>query len=172
MAVVEVRPSSTSTHWALDALGFKEASANLFVRPDNLSDTISAVSDLARGIGVSSKVLFVEARPVNNTHWSQLWNPAALNDTYIETIKRINKSHARLLALPVSEAQYESFLLGGEAIKLLAKDPLLPEQWVNVEAREKLWQVMLAYDLVGKEVWANTSETHNTMPARQLVRAL
>ena len=48
----------------------------------------------------------------------------------------------------------ESFRLGGEGIHVLAKDPLLPQELIDTALRANLWQTMIDYDRLGREIWS------------------
>jgi hypothetical protein len=47
----------------------------------------------------------------------------------------------------------ESFLLGGQAIRQLALDPLLPEPIVAAADRAALVETMRTYDRLGRACW-------------------
>ena len=44
-------------------------------------------------------------------------------------------------------------MLGGQAIRLLAFDPLLPEEFCSGDERRKLTEAMLDYDEYGRRMW-------------------
>lgn len=142
--------------WALDALGFREAQTGLYVRPDNLNLTLAGLRELARSIGLEEHTLLLRGTPEAGAaeHWPRLWNPHELD--YENALERLADSTARLPLLPQDAACLECFRLGGEMIHRLAKDPLLPEQFVNASARTRLWRRMLEYDALGKEIWARS----------------
>ncbi len=68
--------------------------------------------------------------------------------------RQLGTSLARLAELPKDQGMRESFNLGGTAIQVLAKDPLLPEQIQDRAPRERLCSLMLLYDKTGRDVWA------------------
>ncbi len=47
----------------------------------------------------------------------------------------------------------ESFLLGGEALRQIVLDPLLPAPIVDVDARRALVDAMRRYDRIGRRYW-------------------
>jgi hypothetical protein len=47
----------------------------------------------------------------------------------------------------------ESFLIGGEGIRQLVLDPLLPEPIVASAERRALAEAMQAYDRIGRRAW-------------------
>ena len=143
--------------WALDALGFRCVREGLFARPDNLALDSTDLQTWAVRLGLTADVLFIRGEPTGSAAaaWFESWRPARLNERYVGGLRRIRASAARLARLPADDARVESFTLGGEMIHLLAKDPLLPENQVDVHARGALTDAMLAYDKLGKEIWAN-----------------
>jgi phenylacetic acid degradation operon negative regulatory protein len=143
--------------WALDALGFRAVRSGLFARPDNLNLSDAAFRGLAANLGLLADVLLANGASVENPvaeDWLSSWRPDELNTRYLDALTRLRQSAERLPGLACNDARLESFALGGELIHLLAKDPLLPPPWVDVAARSALWQAMLEYDVLGKEVWA------------------
>jgi phenylacetic acid degradation operon negative regulatory protein len=156
------------TTWALDALGFREIRSGLCARPDNLTLSLDELRALGTHIGLPADTLLFTGRPQGESAglpWSRAWRPARLDDDYAQTIERLRDSAARLPALPTGEACLESFRLGGEAIHKLAKDPLLPAEFVDVGARLELWKVLSDYEKLGRQIWsAALDELSPTMP--------
>jgi phenylacetic acid degradation operon negative regulatory protein len=84
-------------------------------------------------------------------------------------VERLQASAARLPRLPPDRARLESFRLGGEAIHLLAKDPLLPGELVDAAARAALTREMTRYDSIGKSIWTEAFGANlRSMPIPQL----
>lgn len=158
--------------WALSALGFRAVAPGLHARPDNLALTLAELRQLATGLALSHEVQFISGEPEDNpvpAAWIAAWQPQSLNASYARLLQRLRDSRKRLTRLPVDQARLECFSLGGEAIHLLAKDPLLPEQLVDVAARTALWQAMLEYDAAGRDVWALAADdVPLNMPRPQL----
>ncbi len=158
--------------WALGALGFREVRPALFVRPDNLQLKPAELRTLAGGIGLDRGVLLVAGQPQGNPapqSWLQAWQPTRLNDGYADALRRLEESARHLPTQAADQARLECFSLGGEVIHRLAKDPLLPSEFVNVQAREALWHAMLEYDVLGKDIWASgKEEALRRMPRPQL----
>jgi phenylacetic acid degradation operon negative regulatory protein len=158
--------------WALDALGFREVRSGLHARPDNLSLDLDALRNVAAGVGLAPGVLLIAGRPEGEpvpAAWLRAWHPSSLDDAYLETLQRLRESAARLSGMSPDAARLESFRLGGEAIHLLAKDPLLPGEFVDVEARAALSEAMTGYEALGKSIWAKTFGTSiRAMPIPQL----
>ncbi len=158
--------------WALNALGFREVRPALFARPDNLQQSLRELRSLALSIGMDEAVLLVRGQPdVTPTQWRSVWRPQELNDTYTNALARLTASEKDLANMSLDDARLACFTLGGEMIHHLAKDPLLPDNWVNVADRHALWQATLRYDTLGKEIWAaGKEETLHHMPRPQLMQ--
>jgi phenylacetic acid degradation operon negative regulatory protein len=60
---------------------------------------------------------------------------------------------ARAPALDLETAARESFILGGDAIRQIVYDPLLPPPLVDVEERAAFVAAMLAMDREGRRIW-------------------
>ncbi len=165
-------PAAAGSHWALTALGFRAIRDGLWVRPDNLALSLSELRTLGGGIGLGADVLLLagipEGEPVPDA-WAAVWRPDQLGAGYRQTRERLEASASGLADLPPEQARVECFRLGGEAIHRLAKDPLLPAELVDSNARRELWQVLLRYDVQGKEIWAAASRHElKHMPRPQL----
>ena len=158
--------------WALDALGFRPVRTNLFGRPSNLSLDRTELRTLAQSIGLEADVLLLESTPEGSTAaWQRRWQPGELDTTYRGSLARLHASAAALPNMTLDEARLECFRLGGEMIHLLAKDPLLPDAWLDAEPRRQLWQAMLAYDAQGKDIWAaGKADALHHMPRPQLIQ--
>lgn len=164
--------------WALNAFGFREVRQQLFARPDNLAESLDEAREQARGIGVSTDILIMQtslAAP-HTDGWMDAWKIPQLNHDYQTLTQQLQQSQARLSTLPVDAARLECFKLGGIGIHRLAKDPLLPAQFVDVQgvdvqARRALHATMISYDAAGKAIWANSRrEKDNSLPIPRLAR--
>lgn len=148
------------SHWALDALGFREVRNGLWARPDNLAIATDALTQLGAEIGLAADVLIFPGRVDDEAAavWTRVWHVGALEEAYADLCERLEKSAERLEALPLAEAMLESFTLGGEVVHRLAKDPLLPEELIDVSDRARLSAAMLDYDALGRRVWTQAGE--------------
>jgi phenylacetic acid degradation operon negative regulatory protein len=63
------------------------------------------------------------------------------------------QSAERLSSLSDVEAMAETFRLGGEAVRRIVLDPLLPEAIVDARARRALVDAMRRYDRLGRKYW-------------------
>jgi phenylacetic acid degradation operon negative regulatory protein len=172
--LAHVQGDLAASAWALDALGFREIRTALYARPDNLALSHAELRTLAESIGLKPSVLLMAGTPEGEgvSEWVKAWHPTRLEDDYADALERLDASAKRLPSLSRTEAMLECFTLGGEMIHRLAKDPLLPGEFVDCAARGALGQAMLDYDQLGKRIWAaGKDDTLRHMPRPQMVRA-
>ncbi len=142
---------------ALGLLGFRELASGLAVRPDNLVGGVAGVRAGLASLGLpAERPVFAlgELDPVSEARARELWDVPALLAGYRATRRAIERSEARLPRLSRERAMLESFRVGGEAIRLLARDPLLPAPIVPAREREALVGAMRRYDALGRACWA------------------
>jgi len=158
--------------WALNATGFRPLEGNLWARPDNLARSPDALQQLLTDLGASpDSIVATNARLTRDKADKMLnqYDLTKLSTSYLETIQKLNDSLLRLDVMPVDAAQRECFHLGGNAIQVLALDPLLPDEVLPGNNRLKLWQLMLDYDRVGREIWrGRTGDQLATLPRAQV----
>lgn len=144
------------SRWSLHTLGFRALCAdNLWCRPDNLALSRDQLRDQAMALGLDQTICWWQGVPQAGARQPhQLWDARALEQAYGRGTAALETSLTRLSRLPLDEALRESFTLGGEVIHRLAKDPLLPEEMVDVTGRQRLWERMQEYDQAGREIWS------------------
>jgi phenylacetic acid degradation operon negative regulatory protein len=141
---------------ALQFLGFRELAADLHVRPDNLKGGVDAVRDELLALGLEPAALVCGLSQLDaetETRARRLWDGDALQRDYRACRAALARSAAKLERLEPRAAMAESFVLGGEAIRRLALDPLLPEPIVPAAERAALVEDMRAYDRLGRTCW-------------------
>lgn len=141
---------------ALQLLGFEALSAALRVRPDNLVGGVPAVRQRLAALGYApAPVVFKLSAldPDTDARARSLWDVSALEAGYAAIRARLAVSAERLSSLSTEEAMAESFRLGGEAVRRIVLDPLLPEPIVDTDARRALVDEMRRYDRIGRECW-------------------
>lgn len=162
----------TSSLKALNNLGFAEGFPDLWVRPNNLKTPLDELRQLLHAMGLTRECEIFVAKEFRSSLLStwpgQLWDLPALNKTYRQLLNELEKSHKKLQMMPMDQALVESFALGGKVIGALARDPLLPEEFGDISAYEKLTQAMLNYDQTGRKLWAErlSDFTPDTAPVR------
>jgi phenylacetic acid degradation operon negative regulatory protein len=157
------RPRLRRRERALEFLGFRALDAQLYVRPDNLKGGVDAVRDELCALGLDPAVLvclITQLDAVAEARARALWDAAALCRAYRSTCTALARSAARLTRLSAREAMAESFVLGGQAIRQLALDPLLPEPIVPSGERAALVDALRAYDRLGRACWRGLMKSH------------
>jgi phenylacetic acid degradation operon negative regulatory protein len=141
---------------ALRFLGFVELERDLHLRPDNLPGGVDGVRArlLALGLPRAASVFLaagfgaeLEARA------RRLWDGRALDAAYRAGRARIERWLSRAAALPLPVAAREVFVLGGEAVRAVVSDPLLPAPLVDVAARRAFFAAVRRVERVGRELW-------------------
>ncbi len=154
---------------ALRWMGLAELEPGFFVRPDNLKGGAKALRPSLLGLGLDPGALVLRADgldPAREARARGLWDVPALEAAYDRGVESLLRSEARLETLAEGEAMVESFRLGGEMIRLLVLDPLLPAPLVDVDERRRLVRAMRRYDRVGRRAWAGFMESHGAPTAR------
>ena len=148
---------------ALQFLGFRALEPHLFVRPDNLKGGVDAVRTelLALGLDPSALVFGIDRfDSAVEERARALWDGQALSRAYRATRAALTRSAVGLARGPARAAMVESFVLGGQAIRQLALDPLLPEPIVPAGERAALVDAMRAYDRLGRACWRGFMTSH------------
>jgi phenylacetic acid degradation operon negative regulatory protein len=140
---------------ALALWGFRTLVPGLEVRPANLQLGVDGTRSRLQQLGLeaSAPVMRLDALGPLDAQARRLWDGARLARTYRKHTGALTRSMERLDALPLEDAVRESFLLGREAIRVLVKDPLLPEPLVRAEDRQRLAHTMRKYDREGHTLW-------------------
>jgi phenylacetic acid degradation operon negative regulatory protein len=152
---------------ALRFLAFRELGAGLHIRPDNLAGGVSAVREQLVALGLPREIVVAslgELDEPTEARARSLWDTNTLRAAYRDARARIGRSERRLARLTPAAAMTESFLLGGEGIRLLALDPRLPEELVPPEERTALVETMRRYDRLGRSCWAGFVREFEVLP--------
>lgn len=155
------RPALRRRERALAFLGFHELDPGLAVRPDNLAESSDGLRERLFGLGLETGALVCTLGSLDAERERRaraLWRADALRDGYRAMSFRLRRSEKDLAILQRERAMTESFLLGGEAIRLLVFDPLLPDELVPGGERRELLERMRSYDRLGREAWAGALE--------------
>lgn len=148
---------------ALLFLGMRELEAGLWLRPNNLRGGVTAVRDelIALGLEETTPVFaMAQLDPATESRARALWDTEALRRGYREMCAALDESAARLADLEPSRAMVESFVLGGEGIRRIVFDPLLPEPIVPARERGVLVETMRRYDRLGRACWRAFMREH------------
>ena len=142
---------------ALGRLGLREGRAGLWLRPDNLAQSWAQTAERLRTFGLEDGAEMFRARDFGEPLERRLhamWPTRALQQGYERALHSLQRSQSQLDSMPHDTALVESYLLGGEAIRVLATDPLLPEAIMPGATRRELSELMLRYDRVGRRLWS------------------
>jgi phenylacetic acid degradation operon negative regulatory protein len=141
---------------ALSFVGLRELESGLFVRPDNVRGGVAKVRELLARFGLEPEApvfSMAELDAATRDRATALFDGPALVRGYQRMRKQLDASNARLDSLPLERAVRECFTLGGQAIRLLAFDPVLPAPIVDESERRALVEAMRRYDRAGRRVW-------------------
>jgi len=150
-------------------LGLRTLEPGLEVRPDNLAGGVAAARDqmIALGLAPGARVFSLsELDPATDLRARSLWDASELVASYRAAQERITESEARLANLSVDDAMVESFLVGGQVLRQLVLDPLLPEALVPRAPRAALIQTMVRYDRLGRAAWVSFLQSYDVLPSR------
>jgi phenylacetic acid degradation operon negative regulatory protein len=159
------RRENANRERALRLLGFRPLDPGLYVRPDNLAGGVARTRERLVGLdpsleapgivvaGLSELDVETERRAL------ALWDSHEAIRAYQNSLASLRDSEARLHELSTEEAMVESFLVGGEILRHIALDPLLPEEIVPAADRAALVRAMRHYDELGRACWAGFLES-------------
>lgn len=141
----------------LHRFGFLEGIHGIWIRPDNLRTPLLKLRQILYGMGLTQNMELFVCRDFSSLlvdRWkSQLWPLEKLQKQYQYLLKALEKSQKKYPKVKVEQALVETFILGGEVIYTLARDPLLPEEIVSQDLLNELTRAMLNYDQLGRRLW-------------------
>lgn len=141
---------------ALRLLGFRALSGKLQLRPNNLAGGVEAARQRLEALGIGPRALVFRASelaPEVDLETRALWDARALERDYRSLRERLEASALRLPGMTREAAMAESFLLGGEVVRRIVLDPLLPAPIVDTAKRRALVAAMRRYDRIGRRFW-------------------
>ena len=138
-------------------LGLRPGLARLWLRPDNLAMSRAELASRLDALGASGVDELFTARGFSEERVARWrideWDVPGLEKAYAASLRDVERSLARVHRLPADDALVETFLHGGQAIRLIALDPLLPAELVDTHLRRALFERMSEYDRVGRAKW-------------------
>lgn len=141
---------------AVRLLGFRQLDDGLHLRPNNLTGGTGAVRErlLSLEPDIPATVLHVsELDPDTDSRARDLWDSLTLERGYDAMVDELNASTLRLGTLDEEQAMAESFLLGGEALRMIVQDPWLPAPIIDTARRAALVKTMRRYHRLGLRAW-------------------
>jgi len=153
--------SEGSTVWrhqmrVLSLRGMARWRPGLWVRPDNLRGGAEQLMSDLRQLGldaIQGSFLVKQADSECVEQLTGLWDCQALNRDYQDQTQQVYAAIERLKRLSVHEALVDTLKVGSATVRLLTKDPLLPDEMVDGEKRQAVATAMMEYDEVGKQLW-------------------
>jgi len=154
------RRVATKRQRALQLLGFRMLEPGLCIRPENLAGGVERARERLEALDPDLRsdglVLGLTDFPdATEQRAIELWQPAEAVSSYERARRRLAASEAKLSSRSEEDAMVETFLVGGQVLRQIALDPLLPEEIVPTAEREALVEAMRHYDEVGRRCWAN-----------------
>ncbi len=152
---------------ALELLGFREYRRGLYIRPDNIEQDVEAVRRRLYSLGLETEAVVCLANEFSEDQKQEihaLWDTWQLNAGYRDATAQMQAWMRRSDDIEPEVAARECFLIGGNAIRQLVFDPLLPETFVDAKARHEFLQTLIRFDRLGQGIWRNLYETTAGMP--------
>ncbi len=143
---------------ALRLFGFALLRRGLWVRPNNLAQPLAALRAELAALGLPAGDLvctLADLDAASAARAQRLWDVAALRRTWRALDAALAASEARLPALAPAAAMAESFRTGGQALRELVRDPLLPEAICPPDERDAVLERMRRYDRLGRLAWSH-----------------
>jgi phenylacetic acid degradation operon negative regulatory protein len=145
---------------ALRLLGFRSLHPGLQVRPDNLRGSVASVRARLTSLGLEAETPVFRMTcldPDTEALAFALWDTEALNERYRAMRIALEQARAGLPARDTSgmsdRVARDAFVLGGDAIRQIVLDPLLPSPIVDAQARGAFIEAMRRFDDEGRELW-------------------
>jgi len=158
----------------LRLFGFAPLGRRLWIRPDNLSAEIGEVRTEVTALGLPADDLVARLDAFDEATEARAraaWNVTELRRGYRTALARLEESATRLPRLSEGAAMVESFLVGGEILRSLVLDPLLPDAICPSEERDALLARLRDYDRKGRTAWASLLRRHDVPAIRAPIDA-
>lgn len=145
----------------MELLGLKFVPNLGWLRPNNLSELQQEVSyDLSNATQSNDFVCAILTSLDTNqqVRFQKLWPLAQLNQFYVDAEIYISEEMNRTVSLPDDDILKRSFAIGRLLVEQLSIDPWLPEEMIDVNARERLIRTSTSYYQQIKPAWLNILE--------------
>ena len=148
---------------AMRLRGFRELQTGLWIRPANLRDSVAALRDQLRALGLHPAALVAGLDDLDDDARARalkLWDTDAMLATYRALVDEMLASDKKLDRLPLDTAAAESMVLGRDVIRHINLDPLLPEELMPSRALATLVRTMTGYDAHARQIWRRFMRAH------------
>ena len=142
---------------AAQRLGFRVVQDRMWARPDNLAMPLQTMNELLEAMSGLTHLMYatVVKLHVDDSELTleALWNRSELEQEYRLCIKDLQHCMRQQKDPEGLAALKESIEVGGNAIRLLALDPLLPESMIDKNLRVELNATTLKYNSMYHAAW-------------------
>jgi phenylacetic acid degradation operon negative regulatory protein len=141
---------------ALKMLGFRALERGLHIRPDNIEHSITEVRERLYKLGLNREAAVFLASHLDSEREAAvrtLWDGPILTQGYQQLRMQLEQWLEGADQRPLDVAARESFLLGGNAIRQLVFDPLLPDPFVDTAQRHAFIHSVQRFDAAGRAIW-------------------
>lgn len=142
---------------AFKFLGFRQLESGFYIRPNNLSGGVTDIRKRLKVFGLEPEANVFVAEDLDTARQNQLtalWDVEQLEEGYRGHQSRMHRWLERYEELEYDDAARESYLLGGQAIRMLVFDPWLPDQMIDSALRHEFVQSVYQFNEVGRAIWA------------------
>lgn len=143
---------------ALNHLGFRLGFRSLYMRPSNLWLDTESMRQRLWGLGLDASCQLWKSSELSVDlvkDLQGLWASEGWDRAHRSALQQLEHSLSNLSKLSSDEQLRESYILGGESIRLLVTDPLLPSAIASGKDRQLHTEIMKQYDQLGRELWLN-----------------
>lgn len=148
---------------ALERSGFRSFQRGVALRPANLTEPVGELRTRLVDLGLRDDATMAVIGHMDENGEQRargLWDTAAIRAGYERSLAKLDASRRRLEGLSEARAMRESFTLGGEVIRQIVLDPLLPPPLVPAGEFAALLRAMRSYERLGRAGWRAFLERH------------
>lgn len=146
---------------ALRLLGFAALNPGLWIRPANLTASVSQVHSRLAQLGLEADAILMHlSELVPAQSLTGLWSVTELETRYQQNLELLATSESRLQTMNDRQAARETLLIGRKVTRDILLDPLLPAQLLDTGLRRQMISAMKAYDRIGKSLWRAFYQQH------------
>jgi phenylacetic acid degradation operon negative regulatory protein len=141
---------------ALALRGLQRWRPGLWVRPNNLRGGPVQLGEELVTLGLDAmkgQCVIAQGDESCEVSLRGLWNNADLEHEYQRRIVQLLEAGERLEKPEFPAVLIETIELGGDTIRALLKDPLLPDQIASGDSRRQLIRLLKQYDKRGRRQW-------------------
>lgn len=165
------KPTQSKRQQAFKLHGFAELDKGLFIRPDNLTGGIDEIRQRLHQLGLEAGAIVFRADQFGPSHQNRLrtlWHNLDLNQRYAAVQQQLEAWLTTASQLSPDQAAREAFLLGRPAIRQVLYDPLLPDDFVDAQARRQCFESVRRFDSAGRALWWQFFQFSDTPPASSI----